>query len=162
MTDQPRQPQLSRHPRRAQPAARRAPTVFGTLLLSLAAAAAAAPTASAAPLPTEPPAGPPPTQPAVTAPGLPLWAVLVILGGTITLAAATTLITLALQPRQRCKPRPRAHTAPARATHQPPPAARPDACEHTSTATPPNPPHPPAASIRWQPPTSTPQHRRPS
>jgi hypothetical protein len=30
--------------------------------------------------------------------GLPLWAVLVIVGGTITLAAGTTLITLALHP----------------------------------------------------------------
>ena len=157
MTDQPRHPQPSRRPRRPPPAARRAPAVLGTLLLSIA-----VPAASAAPPPTEPPAGPPPQPPAVATPGLPLWAVLVIVGGTITLAAATTLITLALQPGHRCKPLPPAHTTPARATHQPPPAVRPDAREHTSTATPPNPSHPPAAGTRRPPPTSIPQHRRPS
>ena len=162
MTNAPCHPQSSRHPRRPPPPARGALTVLGTLLLFPAATAVAAPAASATPPPTEPPAGPPPPPPGVTAPGLPLWAVLVIIGGTITVAAATTLITLALQPRQRCKPRPRAHTAQAGAMHQPPSAARPEACEHTSTATPPSPTHPPAASTRRQPPTSTPQHRRPS
>ena len=153
MTDQPRHPQPSRHPRRPPPAARRAPALLSTLLLPLA-----APAASATPPPTEPPAGPPPPPPAGPTPGLPLWAVLVIVGGAITLAAATTLITLALQPGKWCKPRPPARTAPASAMHQPLPAAS----AHTSAATPPNPPHPPAAGTRRPPPTSTPQHRRPS
>jgi hypothetical protein len=157
VTNQPRHPQSSRHPQRPPPAARRAPAVLGTFVLSIA-----VPAALAAPPPTEPPPGPPPLPPAGPTPGLPLWAVLVIVGGTITLAAATTLITLALQPGHRCKPPPPTHTSPARPTHQPPPAARPGAREHTSTATPPNPPHPPAAGTRRQLPTSTPQHRRPS
>jgi len=136
VTNQPRHPQSSPHPRRPPPAARRAPAFLGTLLLPLA-----APAAAAAPRPTEPPAGPPPPPPAGPTPGLPLWAVLVIVGGTITLAAATTLITLALHPGHRCKPPPSA-----RATHQPPPAARPDAREHTSTATLPTLQHCPS---RW-------------
>ena len=108
MTDQPRHPRPrpgARHPRRPLPA-RRALSILGALLLSLAAAAAAAPAASATPPPLEPPVGLPPPPPTVTAPGLPLWAVLVILGGTITLSAATTLITLALQPATRRTPRP--------------------------------------------------------
>jgi hypothetical protein len=155
VTNQPRHPQPSRHPRRRLPA--RAPVILGALLLPVA-----APAASATPPPTEPPAGPPPPPPAGPTPGLPLWAVLVIVGGAITLAAATTLITLALQPGHRCKPPPQARTSPARATHQTLPAARPDAGEHTSTATPPSPPHPPAAGTSRPPPTSTPQHRRPS
>jgi hypothetical protein len=68
----------------------------------------------------------------VTAPGLPLWAVLVILGGTITLAAATTLITLALNPPAAS----RAPRAQAGAIHQPAPPARPTR-HHTSAAVPP-------------------------
>jgi hypothetical protein len=98
VTDQPRHPQPrpgARHRRRPLPAARRALTILGVLVLSLA---AMVPAASATPPPPEPPVGPPPPPPAVTAPGLPLWAVLVILAGTIALSAATTLITLALQP----------------------------------------------------------------
>jgi len=67
-----------------------------------------------------------------------------------------------LQPTKWCNPRPPARVAPARVTHQPLPAARPDAREHTSTATPSNPPHPVAGGTRQQLPTSTPQHRRPS
>lgn len=161
MTNQLRHTQSPHPSRRPSPAARRALTVLGALLLPLAAAAAAAPSASATPQPSEPPAGPPPPPPAVTAPGLPLWAVLVIVGGTITLATATTLITLALQPGKWRRPRPPGRTASARAMHQPLPAARP-AREHTSAATPPDPPHPPAAGTRRQPPTSPPQHRRPS
>ena len=157
MTKQHRHQQSSRHPRRSPPAARRALAALGALLLPLV-----APTTSATPPPTEPPAGPPAPPPVGTTPGLPLWAVLVIVGGAITLAAATTLVTLALQPGKWCKPRPPARTAPARATHQPPPAARPGTREHTRTAAPPNPPHPPAAGTRRQPPTSAPQHRRPS
>jgi hypothetical protein len=141
VTDQPRHPRPSRHP--AAPPARRprARAIFGALLLPLA---TAAPAASAIPSPTEPPAYPPPPPPAETTPGLPLWAVLVIVGGAITLAAATTLITLALQPGKSRKPGPPARTAPARATHQSSPAARPGAREHTSAAAPPGPPHPPA------------------
>jgi hypothetical protein len=118
VTDQPRHPAPSpgaRHPRRPLPAARRALTVLGALLLSLA---AMTPAASATPAPPEPPPGPPPPPPAVPVPGLPLWAVLVILGGTIALSAATTLITLALQPTATRGPRPSART-PARAMHQP-------------------------------------------
>jgi hypothetical protein len=110
VTNAPGHPHSSHHPRRPPPAARRALTALGTLLLSLAATAAAAPAASATPAPTEPPAGPPPPPPGVTAPGLPLWAVIVIVVGAITLSAATTLITLALQPTKWCKPRPRART----------------------------------------------------
>ena len=165
MTDQPPHPHPrpgARHPVRPLRAARRAVTILGALPLSLAAVAAVAPPASATLPPPEPPPGPSPPPPALPAPGLPLWAVLVIVGGTITLAAATTLVTLALQPGHRCKPPQPTHTTPARATHQHPPAARPGAREHTSTATPPNPPHPPAASTHRQLPTSTPQHRRPS
>jgi len=45
--------------------------------------------------------------------------VLVILGGTITLSAATTLITLALQPATRRTPRPPARTTAPRTMHQP-------------------------------------------
>jgi hypothetical protein len=90
------------------------------------------PAAWATPAPPEPP--PPP--PAVTAPGLPLWAVLVILGGTITLAAATTLITLALQSTAAWRgPRPAAR-AQAGATRQPPPPAGPATREHTNAAIP--------------------------
>jgi hypothetical protein len=123
VTDQPRYPQScppARHPRPPLPAARRALTVLGALLLSLAAAATAAPAASATPAPPEPPPGPPPL-PTVTAPGLPLWAVLVILGGTIALSAATTLITLALQPAATSRrPQPPARrTAAPRTMHQP-------------------------------------------
>ena len=153
MTNQPRHPQPSRHPRRRLPA--RAPVILGALLLPVA-----VPAASVAPSPTEPPAGPPPPPPAGTTPGLPLWAVLVIVGGAITLAAATTLITLALQPGHRCKPLQPADTSPARATHQPSPAAGPGVGEHTRTAAPPNPPHPPAAGTGRQPPTSAPQQRK--
>jgi hypothetical protein len=118
VTDQPRhrhpRPGV-RHPRWPLPAARRALTVLGALLLS---PAAIAPAASATPAPPEPPVGPPP-PPAVSTPGLPLWAVLVILGGTIALSAATTLITLALQPTSRRRPQPPAPTAPPRASHRP-------------------------------------------
>jgi hypothetical protein len=115
VTDQLWRPQCrlgSRHPRRPLPAARPALTDLGGLLLVLAAAAGVAPAASATPAPPEPPVGPPPAPPTVTAPGLPLWAVLVILGGTITLSAATTLITLSLHfiwRRPRSPPR---HLAP--------------------------------------------------
>ena len=42
--------------------------------------------------------------------GLPLWAVLVSVVGAITLAVATTLITLALQPGKWCKTPPAART----------------------------------------------------
>jgi hypothetical protein len=97
-------------------------TVLGALLLSLAAMVQAA---SATPPPPEPPVGPPPPPPAVTAPGLPLWAVLVILAGTIALAAGTTLITLALQPTPRRTPRPPTRTAAPRTMHQPLLPARP-------------------------------------
>jgi hypothetical protein len=133
VTDQPRHP----HPRpgalRPLRAARRALTVLGALLLSLA---AVTPAASATPAPPEPPAGPPPPPPALPAPGLPLWAVLVILGGTIALSAATTLITLALQPTAPSRgPRPPAR-APAPAMHQPLPLATPAARDHTRTAIP--------------------------
>src|SRR5499425_2769589 len=118
MTDQPRHP----HPRpgavRPLRAACQALTVLGALLLSLAAATAAAPAASATPAPPEPSPGPPPPPPVLPAPGLPLWAVLVILGGTITLSAATTLITLALHPATGRRPCPPART-PATASHQP-------------------------------------------
>jgi hypothetical protein len=133
VTDQPPRPHPrpgARHPRRPWPAALRALTVLCGLLLSFA---VVAPPASA----TEPPPGPPPPPPAVTAPGLPLWAVLVILGGTITLAAATTLITLALHSTAtRHRPRPPART-PAKARHQPLPPARPASRHHTSAAIPP-------------------------
>jgi hypothetical protein len=118
VTDQPRRPPPcpgTRHPRRPLPAARRALTVLGALLLSLA---AMTPAASATPAPPEPPPGPPPPMPTVTAPGLPLWAVLVIVGGTIALSAATTLITMALRPAATRGPRPPARTT-ARAMHQP-------------------------------------------
>jgi len=137
VTDQPRHPHPrpgARHPRRP-PAARRALSVLGVLLLSLAAATAMAPAALATPPPPEPPPGPPPPPPALPPPGLPLWAVLVILGGTITLAAAATLITLALHPTARRGPRPPART-PAKARHQPPPPARPATRQHTSAAIP--------------------------
>jgi len=136
MTDQPPRPHPrpgARHPRRPRPAARRALTALAALLLSLAAATAVAPPASA----TEPPPGPPPPPPAVPPAGLPLWAVLVIVGGTIALAAATTLITLALHPTvTRRGPRPPART-PAKARHQPLPPARPASRHHTSAAIPP-------------------------
>jgi hypothetical protein len=126
VTDQPHHPPFlpgARHPRRPLPAARRALTVLSALLLSVA---AMTPAASATPAPPEPP--PPP--PAVAVPGLPLWAVLVMLGGTIALSAATTLITLALHPTATRGPRPLPRT-PARAMHQtyrqpgPPPATTP-------------------------------------
>jgi hypothetical protein len=152
VTNAPCHPQSSHHPRRPPPAARRALTVLGAPLLSLAATAVAAPAASATPPPTEPPAGPPPPPPGVTAPGLPLWAVLVIVVGAITLAAATTLITLALQPGHRCKPPQPTHTGPARPMHQPPPAAqarRPRTHQHSHPAQPPThgcSRHPPAAT----------------
>jgi hypothetical protein len=108
----------------------------GALLLSLAAVAAVAPAVSATSAPPEPPAGPPP-PPTVTVPGLPLWAVLVIVGGAIALSAATTLITLALQSSATWRnPRPPAHVAP-RATHQARPPAGPGTREFTSTAAPP-------------------------
>src|SRR5262245_56817745 len=113
----------------------------GTGIPRHAPAAPGGPGRRGSPRPTEPPAGPPPPPPAGPTPGLPLWAFLVIVGGTISLAAATTLITLALHPGHRCKPPPSA-----RATHQPPPAARPDAREHTSTATLPTLQHCPS---RW-------------
>jgi hypothetical protein len=128
VTDQPPHPHPrpgARRPRRPLPAARRALTVLGALLLSLA---AATPAASATPAPPEPPPGLPPPPPAVEAPGLPLWAVLVILGGTIALAAATTLITLALHPTATRGPRPPARTpAMAQPYRQPgpPPATTP-------------------------------------
>jgi hypothetical protein len=79
----------------------------------------------------------------VTAPGLPLWAVLVILGGTIALSAATTLITLALHStaaRRRTQPPGRATQATAR--HPPVPRARPATREHPSAAIPPGEPGP--------------------
>jgi len=132
VTDQPQRPHPrpgARHPRR-QLAARRALTILGALLLSLAAAAAVAPAASA----TLPPPEPPPPPPTVTAPGLPLWAVLVIVGGTITLSAATTLITLALHPAATWRRAPAPTRAQAGATHQPLPPARPAARDHTSPA----------------------------
>jgi hypothetical protein len=129
VTDQPAHPRPrpgARRPRRAPPAARRALTVLGALLLALTAATAVAPAASATLPPPEPPVGPPPPPPVVTPPGLPLWAVLVILAGTITLAAATTLITLALHPaatwgRPRTPARPPADpvAGPADAPHSP-------------------------------------------
>ena len=137
MTDQPRHPHPrpgARHPRRPPPAARRALTVLGALLLSLAAAAATAPAASATPPPPEPPPGPPPPPPAVPVPGLPLWAVLVILGGTIALSAATTLITLALHPTapaQPRRPRPGHSQAPAPTASQ---ARRPPAHQRSHPA----------------------------
>src|SRR5215470_12266063 len=109
MTDQPPRPHPrpgARHPRRPRPAARRALTALAALLLSLAAAAVMAPAASATPAPSEPPPGPPPPPPTLPPAGLPLWAVLVIVGGTIALAAATTLITLALHPTATRGPRP--------------------------------------------------------
>jgi hypothetical protein len=140
VTDQPPRPPPrpgARHPRRPLPAARRALTVLGALLLSLAVAAAAGPAASATPPPPEPPPGPPPPPPALPVPGLPLWAVLVILAGTIALSAATTLITLALHPTAtRPGPRPPARAA-ATARHQPRPPARPAARQPTSAAIPP-------------------------
>jgi hypothetical protein len=127
MTDQPPRPHPrpgARHPRRPRPAARRALTAPGALLLSLAAATAVAPAASATPASPEPPPGPPPPPPTVPPAGLPLWAVLVIVGGTITLSAATTLITLALQPTAPGRrPWPPART-PAKARHQPPAASQ--------------------------------------
>jgi len=125
VTDQPRHPQYrprSRHARQPLPAARRALTDPGGLLLALPAAAGVAPAASATSAPSGPPVGPPPAPPTVTAPGLPLWAVLVILGGTITLSAATTLITLSLRSTWRrpgSPPHPLAPgAAPARAASQ--------------------------------------------
>jgi hypothetical protein len=126
-----------RHPRRALPASRRALTLTGALVLSVAAVAAVAPAASATPAPPEPPTAPPP-PPTVTAPGLPLWAVLVMLGGTIALSAATTLITLALQSTATwCSPRRPTQLVAPRTMHPPLPPARPGTREHTSTATPP-------------------------
>jgi hypothetical protein len=113
----------ARHPRRPLPAARRALTVLAALLLSLA---AMTPAASATPPPPEPAPGPPPPPPTVTAPGLPLWAVLVILGGSIALSAATTLITLALHPTathgpgRRPAPQPERCTSPYRQPGPPP------------------------------------------
>jgi|SRR5215510_8408861 len=139
MTDQPPRPHPcpgARHPRRLLPAARGALTVLGALLLSLAAATAVAPAASATPPPPEPPPGPPPPPLTVPPAGLPLWAVLAIVGGTITLAAGTTLITLALQPTAPGRrPRPPAR-APATARHQPLPPARPATDDHASAAIP--------------------------
>jgi hypothetical protein len=135
VTDQRRHPHPrpgARHPRPPLPSARRALAPLGALPLSLA---AAAPAASPTPSPPEPP-------PAVPAPGLPLWAVLVIIGGAIALSAATTLITLALHPAPPCRrPGPPACT-PATARHQPPPPARPATREHTDAATPPQDPGP--------------------
>ena len=139
MTDQPQDPQpppTACHPGRPLTAARRGLTVLGTLLLSLA---AMVPAASATSAPPEPPVGPPPAPPTATAPGLPLWAVLVILGGTITLAAATTLITLALQPTPRRTPRPPARTAALPTMHQPLPPARPATHPVPGTGTGPRP-----------------------
>src|SRR5215472_16361410 len=139
MTDQPPHPHPrpgARHPVRPLRAARRAVTILGALPLSLAAVAAVAPAASATLPPPESPPGPPPPPPALPAPGLPLWAVLVIVGGTITLAAATTLITLALYPIATwCSRRPAARTQ-AGAAHQPPPPARPATRDHTNAAFP--------------------------
>jgi hypothetical protein len=135
VTDQPRHPHprpSARHPRRPLPDARRAWTILAALPLSLAALAATAPAASATPAPPEPPPGPPPPPLVVTAAGLPLWAVLVILGGTIALSAATTLITLALQPTVTWRrPRPPARAL-ATVMHQPRPPARPAIRDHTS------------------------------
>jgi hypothetical protein len=71
----------------------------------------------------------------MAAPGLPLWAVLVILGGTIALSAATTLITLALRSTATRLPRPPART-PAGETHQPLPPGGPAARGLTSAAMP--------------------------
>jgi hypothetical protein len=142
VTDQPRRPHPrpgARHPRRLPlPAARRALAPVGALPLSLA---AAAPAASPTPPTPEPPPGPPPPPPAVPAPGLPLWAVLVIIGGAIALSAATTLITLALHPATGRRPRPPART-PANPGHPPPPPARPATHGHTNAATPPQDPGP--------------------
>lgn len=164
MTDQPRHPPprpgIRRHPR-PPPAARRALTVLGALLLSLAAAAAVAPAASATPAPPEPPVGPPPPPPTLPAPGLPLWAVLVILGGTIALSAATTLITLALQTRRHlARPsRPndpvRDGTPRARAGHRPR-ARRPPADPFAARPT----PHRPSAARARGPLPLIPHHRR--
>jgi hypothetical protein len=39
----------------------------------------------------------------VTSPGLPLWTVIVILGGSIALSIATTLITLSLEQAHRAR-----------------------------------------------------------
>jgi hypothetical protein len=147
VTDHPRRPQPcpGPHPTRPVPTARRALaipgralTIAGGLLLSLAVAAAVAPAASATLPPPEPPVGPPPPPPTVTAPGLPLWAVLVIVGGTIALSAATTLIILALHPTHAGR-RPR---SPARATipgamRRPAPPASPATRQPAGTATPP-------------------------
>jgi hypothetical protein len=124
VTDQPRRPQYrpGSHAQRPLPAARRALTDLGGLLLALAGGAGVGPVTSATPAPPKPPVGPPPAPPPVTAPGLPLWAVLVILGGTITLSAATTLITLSLRSiwrRPQSPTRPLAPgEAPVRATSQ--------------------------------------------
>jgi hypothetical protein len=127
VTDQPQRPHPrpgARHPRRLRPAARRALTALAALPLPLAAAAATAPAASATPPPPEPPPGPPPPPPVVPPPGLPLWAVLVIVGGTIALAAGTTLITLALRPTAPGRwPRRPARTPPA-VRSQPPAASQ--------------------------------------
>jgi hypothetical protein len=131
VTDQPRRPQYrpGSHAQRPLPAARRALADLGGLLLALAGGAGVGPVTSATPAPPKPPVGPPPAPPPVTAPGLPLWAVLVILGGTITLSAATTLITLSLRSIWR---RPQSPTRPwPRATHQSAPPAKPMARDHT-------------------------------
>jgi hypothetical protein len=141
MTDQRRHPHPrpgARHPRPSLAAARRALAPLGALPLSLA---AVAPAASATSSPPEPPPGPAPPPPAVPAAGLPLWAVLVIIGGTIALSAATTLITLALHPATGRRPRPPART-PATVRQQPPPPARPATRGHTNAATPPQDPGP--------------------
>jgi hypothetical protein len=123
VTDQPRHPDSHPGARRPPlPAARRALAPLGALLPSLA---AAAPAASATLPPSEPPPGPAPLPSAVPAPGLPLWAVLVIIGGAIALSAATTLITLALHPTPRCRRPPSPARTQAKARHQPPPPARP-------------------------------------
>jgi hypothetical protein len=164
MTNQPRHPQPrpgARHPRRPPAAARQALTILGTLLLSLAVAPAAAPAASATSAPPEPPPGPPPPPPTVTTPGLPLWAVLVILGGTVALSATTTLITLTLQPTAPWRRPWPPNRDPAKTMHQPPPPARPAGPPAGPFAGPPDPHSPSAARARGQLPL-IPHHRRSS
>jgi hypothetical protein len=99
-------------PRPARGGIPRIRTWATSLAVAAIASLAAAPAALAVPLP--PPGGdagapPPPPPPAPAVAHLPLWAVITIVAATVVLSAATTLITLALERRHRCR---RTATAP--------------------------------------------------
>jgi hypothetical protein len=110
-------PHASSPPRpagRSIPRTRRMITTIGGLAAFLAAAIGLAPAASATLPPPEPsvvPVPSPPPLPAAPA-HFPPWAVAAMVGATIVLSVATTLITLALEHLRRTRRTPAAATEP--------------------------------------------------